>query len=101
VSIQNKNKMARLRAETLAHPASPLMPRFSRDVLACLKKVMLSRAPGYFFTCHDVDLLVGQTGLDCATIIHWADNLRWRSKNGMLADVETFLGSSDEDQKVT
>jgi hypothetical protein len=78
-----------------------LMPRFSHAVLACLKKVMLSRAPGYFFTCHDVDLLVGQTGLDSATILHWADNLRWKSRHGMLADVGAFLASSDGEQKVT
>jgi len=94
-------KIVRLRAETLAHPASPLMPRFSPTVLASLKRVMLARAPNYSFFQHDVDLLADDTGLDSATIVHWADNLRWRVKNGMLTDVEAFLRSSEEDQKVT
>jgi hypothetical protein len=77
------------------------MPRFSQAVLGSLKRAMLPRAGSCFFTPEDVEQVVEETGLDSATVLHWADNLRWKSKNGMLADVGAFLRSSDEDQKVT
>ena len=62
---------------------------------------MLPRAGSCFFTPEDVEQVVEETGLDSATVLHWADNLRWKSKNGLLANVGAFLRSSDEDQKVT
>ncbi len=77
------------------------MPRFSHAVLASLKRAMLPRAGSCFFTPEDVEQVVEETGLDSATVLHWADNLRWKSKNGLLANVGAFLRSSDEDQKVT
>ncbi len=79
----------------------PSMPRFSCAVLALLKRAMLPRAGSCFFTPEDVERLVEETELDSDTILHWADNLRWRVKNGMLADVGAFLASSDGEQKVT
>jgi len=44
---------------------------------------------------------VEETGLDRSSVTQWAEFLRWRVKNGMITDVEAFLRSSDEDQKVT
>ena len=93
--------MARLRAETLAHPASSLMPRFSHDVLASLKRAMLPRVRSCFFAPEDVEKVVEETGLDRSSVTHWAEFLRWRVKNGLITDVEAFLRSSEEDQKVT
>ena len=81
--------------------AATHMPRFSNAVLACLKRAMLPRAPAFFFTPQDVELLVEQTGLERSTILHWAENLRWKSKSGLeVGDVEAFLRNIDTDQKV-
>ena len=78
------------------------MPRFSNAVLTCLKRGMLPRVPACYFTPEDVELLVGQTGLDSSTILHWAENLRWKSKNNIgVGGVEAFLRAPDSDQKVT
>ena len=78
------------------------MPRFSNTVLTCLKRAILPRAPACYFTPEDVELLVGQTGLERSTILHWAENLRWKSKSGLeVGDVEAFLRNTDLDQKVT
>jgi len=77
------------------------MPRFSNAVLACLKRAMLPRAPACYFTPEDVELLAGQTDLDRTTILHWAENLRWRSGNGSLVDVGAYLRASDADEKVS
>jgi len=76
------------------------MPRFTNAVLASLKRAMLPRAPACFFSPEDVERVVGETGLDTPTVMHWAENVRWRSRNGMLADVGAFLKASDADQKV-
>jgi len=62
---------------------------------------MLPRAPACFFTQEDVALLVEETGLEQSVIIQWADNLRWRTKNSMVPDLQAFLKSSDTNQKVT
>lgn len=77
------------------------MPRFSNAVLACLKRAMLPRAPACYFTDEDVELLAGQTHLDRTAILHWAENLRWKSGNGLLVDVGAFLRASDAEEKVT
>jgi hypothetical protein len=77
------------------------MPRFSHAVLASLKRAMLPRAGSCFFTPEDVEQVVEETGLDRSSVTQWAEFLRWRVKNGMIADVEAFLRSSSEDQKVT
>lgn len=78
-----------------------LMPRFSHAVLASLKRAMLPRVCSCFFTPEDVERVVEETGLDRSSVTQWAEFLRWRVKNGMIADVEAFLRSSAEDQKVT
>jgi len=77
------------------------MPRFSAHVLGSLKKVMLLRAPACFFTPQDIAALVEETELEESVIVHWAENLRWKAKNGMVPDLHSFLKVSDADQKVT
>lgn len=72
------------------------MPRFSHAVLASLKRAMLPRAGSCFFTPEDVEQVVEETGLDRSSVTQWAEFLRWRVKNGMIADVEAFLRSSSD-----
>ena len=78
-----------------------IMPRFSQSVQAVLKQTMLPRAPACFFSEPDIQHITKETGLDPSTIIHWAEKLRWKIKNGMISDIDSYLNSIDENEKVT
>lgn len=55
------------------------MPRFPEESVACLKRVMLSRASEEFrFTQNDVDIICAETGLNQAQVLDWAENFRMR-----------------------
>ena len=72
------------------------MPRFSQPIQACLKRTMLPRAPACFFSELDIQHITKETGLDPSTIIHWAEKLRWKIKNGMISYIDSYLNSIDE-----
>jgi hypothetical protein len=82
------------------------MPRFTQADEAFLKRTMLPRAPDYFFTPEDVELIEKETGKDTKVIQHWAANLRWKVSANMLPagmSTEEFLKASPESlhEKVT
>lgn len=54
------------------------VPRFTDEMLAPLKRVMLARAPEFVFGLEDVDVLVKETGLVKAQVQMWARNFRLR-----------------------
>ncbi len=55
------------------------MPRFEDSSIACLKRVMLARAPhGFLFTPQDVQEVAQETGLNLAQVQVWTDNFRTR-----------------------
>jgi hypothetical protein len=55
------------------------MPRFEDSSIACLKRVMLARAPhGFMFTPQDVQAVVQETGLNQAQVQTWAEHFRMR-----------------------
>jgi hypothetical protein len=55
------------------------MPRFEDSSIACLKRVMLTRAPhGFMFTPQDVQVVSQETGLNQAQVQVWIDNFRTR-----------------------
>ena len=55
------------------------MPRFPEESVACLKRVMLSRALEEFrFIQNDVDVICAETGLNQAQVQVWAENFRMR-----------------------
>ncbi len=82
------------------------MPRFSQADEAVLKQTMLPRAPAYFYTPEDVNLIMKETELEKGAILNWASNMRWKASINSLAggmSVEEFLKASPEslDNKVT
>jgi hypothetical protein len=55
------------------------MPRFEDSSIACLKRVMLTRAPhGFMFAPQDVQAVVQETGLNQAQVQVWAEHFRMR-----------------------
>ena len=54
------------------------VPRFTDEMLAPLKRVMLARAPEFVFAPEDVEVLVKETGLVKAQVQKWAENCRKR-----------------------
>ena len=76
------------------------MPRFTQDNDIFFRKTMLSRAPEYFFTSEDVELITKETGMDKTVIQHWAFSLRWKMDNNLLgtgvASIQEFLQASAE-----
>ena len=75
------------------------MPRFPDESVACLKRVMLSRASEEFkFTPNDMDVICKETGLNQAQVQVWAENFRM-----LYVTVEDRLGflQSDGFDKVT
>jgi hypothetical protein len=54
------------------------MPRFPESSAACLKRVMLSRSPGFMFYPMDVEAIMLETGLNKAQVQVWADHFRMR-----------------------
>ena len=82
------------------------MPRFSHAVEAFLKRTMLPRAPTYFFTAEDMELIMKETELDKAPILNWASNMRWKTSTNSLPgglNAEEYLQASPEslEDKVT
>ena len=58
---------------------------------------MLSRAPEYFFTPEDVELITKETGIDETMIHQWARSLRCRmDKNLLGTSIEDYLQASAE-----
>ena len=74
------------------------MPRFPESSVACLKRVMLSRAPGFMFYPMDVEAIMLETGLNKAQVQVWAENFRMRYETEK--DRIEFLKADDFD-KVT
>jgi hypothetical protein len=54
------------------------VPRFTDFQAFPLKRVMLTRAPGFMFSPENVELLVKETGLVQAQVQKWAENFRKR-----------------------
>ena len=54
------------------------MPRFTDEMLAPLKRVMLTRQPSFVFTPDDIEALFQETGLVKAQVQKWAENFRKR-----------------------
>ena len=55
------------------------MPRFSKDAIALLKRVMLARADwGYSFDHLDVESIADKTGLTRQQIEKWVENFKER-----------------------
>ena len=54
------------------------MPRFLDESVACLKRVMLTRAPEFYFQAADEDVIIKETGLNASQIKVWADHFRMR-----------------------
>lgn len=74
------------------------MSRFPEASVACLKRVMLARAPEFSFLPADVTAIMLETGLNQSQIRVWGDHFRMRyatEKERM-----DFL-SSDGSDKVT
>ena len=61
---------------------------------------MLPRAPEYFFTPEDVELITKETGMDKTVIQHWAFSLRWKMDKNLLgtgvASIQEYLQASAE-----
>ncbi len=81
------------------------MPRFSQANDAFLKTTMISRAPDFFFTQDDVDLIMKTTGMKQDQILQWACQLRWKIKSGNIPgdmSVDQYLKASSSflEQKV-
>lgn len=75
------------------------MPRFPDECGACLKRVMLSRAPqDFMFTHNDVDVICAETHLSQAQVQVWAEHFRMRY--GTLKERLEFLQNESID-KVT
>ena len=70
-----------------------MAPRFTDDVIAALKRTLLSRAPGYNLTPDDVKHLVAATGLTPHQIQEWEYNT-CRNYQG---DARTTFLQSDKD----
>lgn len=65
-----------------------VMPRFPEESVACLRRVMLSRASQDFkFTPSDVDMICTETGLNQGQVQVWADHFRFRSSFKKLDDI--------------
>jgi hypothetical protein len=74
------------------------MSRFPEASVTCLKQVMLSRAPEFYFKPEDESVIGQRTGLNSAQIMKWAEHFRMRyatEKERM-----EFL-TSDGSEKVT
>lgn len=75
------------------------MPRFPDESVACLKRVMISRAPqDFIFTPNDVNAICAETGLNQAQVQVWAEHFRLRY--GALKERLEFLQNDGLD-KVT
>ena len=69
------------------------MPHFSESQpgQAIFKRTMLPRAPACFFSDPKVPIIqfiTSETGLNSSAVIHWAEKLSWKIKNGMAADTQ-------------
>ena len=56
------------------------MSRFPEASVACLKQVMLSRAPEFYFKPEDEPVISQRTELKSAQILKWAELFRYRYK---------------------
>ena len=74
------------------------MSRFPEASVACLKRIMLPRAPQFCFRAEDVQVIKQETGLDDAQIRVWGDHFRLRYITDK--DRMDFL-TSDGFEKVT
>lgn len=54
------------------------MSRFPDASVTCLKRVMLTRAPEFYFQASDEAAIVQETGLNIAQISKWAELFRYR-----------------------
>lgn len=75
------------------------MPRFQEEHSTVLKRVMLPRLPGCFFTPEDIGIVLKETGLDIAQIEQWAKNFRIRLPR--VEDKEAFLRASGGQETVS
>ena len=60
------------------------MPEFTAANDAYLKRVMLARAPSFFFTTEDEAQIQERTGLSLDDISSWNRRLQWRMASGAL-----------------
>ena len=74
------------------------MPRFPEGSVACLKRMMLIRAPQFRFSAGDVEDIVKETGLNQAQVQVWADHFRMRYES---EKERTDFLKSDGFEKVT
>ena len=74
------------------------MPRFQDKHILALKRAMLPRLPGCYFTAEDCLALEQETGLNKAQIEQWAKNLRFRLPRD--EDKEAFFRIEGEQEKV-
>lgn len=80
------------------HPTTEIMSRFPEASVACLKRVMLTCAPEFFFLPANVEGIEQETGLNDAQILKWADHFRYRYETEK--ERMEFL-ASDGSEKVT
>ena len=73
------------------------MSRFPEASITCLKGIMLTRAPEFFFKPEDESIIVRETGLNAAQISKWSENFRMRYES--TQERMDFL-SSDGSEKV-
>ena len=76
------------------------VPRFTDEMLAPLKRVMLARAPEFVFGPEDVEVLVVETGLVKAQVQKWAENFRKRYAYATDKERMDYL-NTDGSEKVT
>ncbi len=74
-----------------AHHANMSAPRFTDEMLAPVKRVMLARQPSFLFTPADVEALFQETGLLKVQILKWAENFRERLGPKSLDDLLAYL----------
>jgi hypothetical protein len=74
------------------------MSRFPEASVACLKRVMLTCAPEFYFLQANVEGVKQETGLKDAQILKWAELFRYRYQTEK--ERMEFL-ASDGSEKVT
>jgi hypothetical protein len=74
------------------------MSRFPEASVTCLKGIMLTRAPEFYFKAEDEAVIAKETALNTAQISKWSENFRMRYET--LKERMDFL-SSDASEKVT
>ena len=72
------------------------VPRFTDEMLAPLKRVMLARAPEFVFAPEDVEVLVKETGLVKAQVQKWAVHFRERVACKSMDETLEYLRGTEK-----